>query len=1077
MAYTPFDDLQSADATTVDTSSQTFSASGQEVIQLDNNDFIADSQMTKDGYDLVLEAPDGSVVVIEGYFLAEPAPVLQGPNGSALTPELVDSFAKAPAEFAKGSSLTDESPVGTIEELSGEATVTRADGTVEAIQLGTPIYEGDIIETSADGAVNIVFIDETSFAISENARMAIDEYVFDPATESGSQNFSVLRGVFVFTSGLIGRDDPDDVEIDTPVGSIGIRGTIIAGNINPDGDSEITVIEGAIVVKNAGGEKTLSTQFETVKLTSYDSGMEDVGVLDANTVGQNYGGVQNVAPSLFSAINDSAQDQQQQQDNSSQDASGSSDDAQSGEPEPAPEDGPVQQEPAQDTSGEEAQLTTEPKPEPIMEFAEESFDGSNSTFDGGSTETQTTVEATTKTTTTQTQQTTTQEPVPTQQTSTQDQPAPIVNNTNQDTGPVPPLELKPTSEGVTVIRDSGVQNRIGASITAGDFDNDGFSDLLFTNDTNRSSPTQHHHYLLEGSASQAADVMGDLSSLIESHSTPGGDYHRDVVANIGDIDGDGEADFATGFRFDTNGSTDSGSVIINASTAGLVEIGGIMTAAHMGRSVDGIGDINRDGFDDVIMNSPGASEAYIKLGGATISDNTDFTFSTGINLNSDVAGAGDFNGDGFLDVVVGESGTGSGKATVHFGDGVGGFSGSVAFTGLDTNDSGDVDLPIISLGDINADGRDDLMMASIGTNTIHVVLGGSTSGDVNTKSLFDVQVIGGGSAGDFNGDGINDFVLATLPTSQGNSNIYLVYGRENWGGITLDNNFLENSSNAFKMILGGVDQDDQLTITSGGDMNGDGFDELVIGHADFGNDPNAAVDENMDNIYDNDTDGRVTIVYGRETNVNVLEAQLQDPNATPSPSSNRAYATATADGQSIVGSSHYDTIRDDGHSNLSMKAGASNDYFGISIDAAASHRLIDGGGGIDTIVFGGENKMLDFSTLNNLNGIERITNTQMDSNAHFKLSVNDIFDLFAQSSTGEFFIMDSSSDGSGILTINSASDHADTVAGIEAALQEVAPGADHVGDIIIESKTYEKFEIGGNTLYIHNEFSDNLTVA
>src|SRR5690606_2307955 len=113
----------------------------------------------------------------------------------------------------------------------------------------------------------------------DNARLAIDEYVFDPATQSGENNFSVLRGVFVFTSGLIGREDPDDVKIETPVGSIGIRGTTIMGHINPDGDSQITVVEGAIVVTNGQGEQTLSQQFETVKLGGFNDPMGEASVL------------------------------------------------------------------------------------------------------------------------------------------------------------------------------------------------------------------------------------------------------------------------------------------------------------------------------------------------------------------------------------------------------------------------------------------------------------------------------------------------------------------------------------------------------------------------------------------------------------------------------------------------------------------------------------------------------------------------------------------------------------------------------------------------------------------------------
>lgn len=297
------------DARTADGNTEILQAAGQDAIDLPSSDFVAHADITRDGQDLVLEAPDGSVVIIEGYFSAEPAPVLLSPEGQALTPQLVQSFVtqSGPVQYANTATLNDESPVGAVQELTGQATVTRTDGTTQEITIGTPIYQGDIIETDDEGAVNIVFVDETSFAVSENARLAIDEYVYDPATESGSQGFSILRGVFVFTSGLIGRDDPDDVNIDTPVGSIGIRGTTIMGTINPDGDSQITIIEGAIVVRNGGGEQTLAIQFETITLSSYSSTMTNQGSLDSGAVNDSYGSLRGVAPDAFLAAEDMAE--------------------------------------------------------------------------------------------------------------------------------------------------------------------------------------------------------------------------------------------------------------------------------------------------------------------------------------------------------------------------------------------------------------------------------------------------------------------------------------------------------------------------------------------------------------------------------------------------------------------------------------------------------------------------------------------------------------------------------------------------------------------------------------------------
>lgn len=274
-------------------------------VDLPDASYVRDADIGRDGMDLVLDGPDGKVVV-ENYFAAEPAPALTAPGGETLTPELVESFARSPAQYADNGGMNDASPVGAVEEVAGQATVTRLDGSVEPVTKGTPIYQGDVVETSGEGAVNIVFADQTSFAVSENARLAIDEYVYDPASQSGTTNFSVLKGMFVFTSGLIGREDPDDVRIDTPVGSIGIRGTIIMADVDA---GEVTVVEGAIVLRDMNGnEMTLADQFETGKFSSGNGEIEHMGVRSAGEMTQKFVAVSTVAPALFSSLNDEKSD-------------------------------------------------------------------------------------------------------------------------------------------------------------------------------------------------------------------------------------------------------------------------------------------------------------------------------------------------------------------------------------------------------------------------------------------------------------------------------------------------------------------------------------------------------------------------------------------------------------------------------------------------------------------------------------------------------------------------------------------------------------------------------------------------
>lgn len=275
-------------------------------IDLPDSSYIKDAELSRDGMDLILDGSQGQIV-IDGYFAQIDSPVLHAPDGSSLNANLVNSFVKSSPLYADAGSMSDESPVGAVHEVTGGATVTRTDGSSETIELGTPIYQGDIIETADNGAVNVMFVDESSFAVSEDARLAIDEYVFDPSSSEGATDFSVLKGVFVYTSGLIGREDPDDVNIETPVGSIGIRGTIIAGDVNA---GEITVVEGAIVLRDGmGNEMTLANQFETAQFDTVNGTINNMGQMSASDVAGKFSSVSGVAAQLFSSINDTAQEQ------------------------------------------------------------------------------------------------------------------------------------------------------------------------------------------------------------------------------------------------------------------------------------------------------------------------------------------------------------------------------------------------------------------------------------------------------------------------------------------------------------------------------------------------------------------------------------------------------------------------------------------------------------------------------------------------------------------------------------------------------------------------------------------------
>lgn len=101
------------------------------------------------------------------------------------------------------------------------------------VRSGDPIFLGDTIETGPDAGLQIMLMDETIFTIGPDAALIIDEFVYDPATDAGKVTASVLKGAFRFVSGRVAKEEPRNMSVRTPVGTIGIRGTSAAGRVIP----------------------------------------------------------------------------------------------------------------------------------------------------------------------------------------------------------------------------------------------------------------------------------------------------------------------------------------------------------------------------------------------------------------------------------------------------------------------------------------------------------------------------------------------------------------------------------------------------------------------------------------------------------------------------------------------------------------------------------------------------------------------------------------------------------------------------------------------------------------------------
>jgi hypothetical protein len=148
--------------------------------------------------------------------------------------------------------------IGTILELEGSASVTPAGGQASAAAINMPVHLNDMVQTETGSRVFILFIDNTELTLSENTQAKIDNYIFDPDDNTNNKaSYSVMQGAFQYVSGLIGKKTNPDVHIDTPVGSIGIRGTDFWGG-TLDNQYNVAVNEGQVALKTDAGESVVN---------------------------------------------------------------------------------------------------------------------------------------------------------------------------------------------------------------------------------------------------------------------------------------------------------------------------------------------------------------------------------------------------------------------------------------------------------------------------------------------------------------------------------------------------------------------------------------------------------------------------------------------------------------------------------------------------------------------------------------------------------------------------------------------------------------------------------------------------
>jgi len=491
---------------------------------------------------------------------------------------------------------------------------------------------------------------------------------------------------------------------------------------------------------------------------------------------------------------------------------------------------------------------------------------------------------------------------------------------------------------------------------------------------------------------------------------------------------------------------------------------------YTGGSVSSAGDINGDGFDDIIIGVDGANNfspipyaqpgaSYVVFGKASGFDASfnvatldgsngfiiDGSFS-GTRLGSSVSNAGDVNGDGFDDLIVG---AGAGGGYVVFGK-ASGFDAGIDLTLLDgsngfvifgVNEVEDLGSSVSNAGDVNGDGFDDLIVGardeSSNTGKSYVVFGKASGFDsgINVATLNGRNgfVINGiqednysssvvSNAGDINGDGWDDLIIGE---TAGKS--YVVFGKASGFDASINASTL-NGSNGF--VIKGIDDFDPsgISISSAGDVNGDGFDDLIIGTprattldgqlgvgasyvvfgkaSGFGASINLAEIDGRNGfvikgIDDSDRSGTSVSSAGDVDGDGFDDLIIGAPGADPNnqESAGESYVIFGRDftnkvnrlgtpGDDLLIGTNGDDILIGGLGNDTLRGGRGSDvlYGGAGDDVlifGPRNRRMDGGSGTDTLAIGVSNLTMDLTTLpsNRISGIEIIDLTGTGNNS------------------------------------------------------------------------------------------------
>lgn len=323
-----------------------------------------------------------------------------------------------------------------------------------------------------------------------------------------------------------------------------------------------------------------------------------------------------------------------------------------------------------------------------------------------------------------------------------------------------------------------------------------------------------------------AQVGGELERKLDYH---GESYEQmgTVLAYGGDIDNDGTEDFLIGSLFDSTGVYAGGSVrAYNGLTGSVIRtFDGIFAFAYLGESVACAGDVNNDGFDDVITGG-NLDEGYVWVFSGATGDQLHFFHDPNKwkdHYGASVSGAGDVDADGFDDFIIGAprtevAGNFLAGAVYVYSGATGALIHQVQGAARNTG----IGRCVTGIGDINQDGYDDFAFSGYTDfhgNLAAVYLHSGFDGALIRKTDQVHSTGAMANAGDTNGDGFDDIILGAIYASPDNlSNAGAAYLFSSVDGSLLHT----FNGTAPNQLLG-------WSVSTAGDANADGYADVLVG--------------------------------------------------------------------------------------------------------------------------------------------------------------------------------------------------------------------------------------------------------